>query len=297
GEEENTLPNTMYITEDMASDLFGKKGKKINKTLNKIDKKGIPKSFSVNASVKFKVEKTSEVIQSENVLGFIKGTDLSNEIVVVSAHYDHIGFNDEEIFNGADDDGSGTVAVLEIAEAMSKAAKLGKGPRRSILFLTVSGEEKGLLGSEYFADIEPVFPLESIVTDLNIDMVGRIDPEHEGDREYVYTIGSDFLSSDLHKISESVAAEYSDIKLDYRYNSTDDPNRFYYRSDHYNFAKHNIPVIFYFNGTHEDYHGAGDTVDKIQFDILEKRAKLVFHTLWEVANTDKAPEVDRVLEE
>lgn len=229
--------------------------------------------------------KTSELLSSENVLGFLEGTDLKDEIVVITSHYDHIGYDNGEVCNGADDDGSGTVSLLEIAEAFSKAKDEGKGPRRSILFMTVSGEEKGLLGSQYYSD-HPVYPLENTVVDLNIDMIGRKDSLHDND-QYVYLIGADRISKDLHYISEEVNEELIHFKLDYTYNEEDDPNHFYYRSDHYNFAKHNIPVIFYFSGVHEDYHKPTDDVEKILFPKLSKTAQLIFYTAWEIANRNE----------
>jgi Zn-dependent M28 family amino/carboxypeptidase len=199
-----------------------------------------------------------------------------------------------EINNGADDDGSGTVAMLEIAEAFKIAADKGAGPKRSIVFLHVTGEEEGLLGSQYYTDMDPIFPLDQTVANLNIDMIGRIDPNREGARNYVYLIGSDKLSSELHELSEEVNNKYMGIELDYKYNDENDPNRFYYRSDHYNFAKNNIPIIFYFNGTHDDYHRPGDTPDKINYDLLMNRTQLVFHTAWEIANREQRVVVDKV---
>ncbi|QOD61065.1 M28 family peptidase [Polaribacter haliotis] len=230
---------------------------------------------------------------SENVVAFIKGSEKPDEIVVISAHLDHEGIKNGEIYNGADDDGSGTVAMLEIAQAFQMAKKAGKGPKRSILFLHVTGEEKGLLGSKYYTDEDPIFPLANTVCDLNIDMVGRIDDRHKADPNYVYLIGSDKLSTELHNISEAVNAKYMNINLDYKYNDENDPNRFYYRSDHYNFAKNNVPIIFYFNGTHADYHRPSDTPDKINYELLENRTRLVFHTAWEVANMDKRIVADK----
>ncbi|MEC8248744.1 MAG: M28 family peptidase, partial [Bacteroidota bacterium] len=199
-----------------------------------------------------------------------------------------------KVYNGADDDGSGTVAILEIAEAFQKAVENGHGPKRSIVFLHVTAEEKGLLGSQYYTDYDPVVSLKNTVANLNIDMIGRTDPKRKrGRRNYIYLIGSDKLSSELHKVSEMVNDKFTNIELDYTYNDENDPNRFYYRSDHYNFAKKNIPIIFYFNGTHADYHRATDTADKIQYDLLENRAKLVFHTAWELANMKKRIVVDK----
>ena len=222
---------------------------------------------------------------SENVVAFIEGSEKPEEIIVLSAHYDHVGMENGEIYNGADDDGSGTVSMLEIAEAFQKAVQNGNGPKRSILFLHVTGEEIGLYGSRYYTE-NPIFPLENTVCNLNTDMIGRIDPDKADSPNYIYLIGSDKLSQELHDVSESVAKEYSDLELDYKYNDENDPNRFYYRSDHYNFAKNNIPIIFYFNGVHEDYHKATDTPDKIEYELMAKRAQLIFQTTWEVANRE-----------
>lgn len=153
--------------------------------------------------------------------------------------------------------------------------------------MAVSGEEKGLLGSEFYSE-NPVFPLSKVAVNLNIDMVGRIDPNYKGDSlNYVYIIGDDKLSSDLQPITDSVNKAYVHMQLDRRFNDLKDPNRYYYRSDHYNFAKNGVPVIFYFNGTHADYHRPTDTVDKINFDLMSKRIKLIFYTAWEMANRNE----------
>ena len=242
-------------------------------------------------------ESSNDQVNSENVVAVIKGVEKPNEYVIISSHLDHIGVTPNgEINNGADDDGSGTVALLEIAEAFKKAKDAGNGPKRSIVFLHVTGEEKGLLGSQYYTDVAPIFPLEQTVANLNIDMIGRIDPKREGDRNYIYLIGSDKLSTELHELSEEINTKYANIELDYTYNDENDPNRFYYRSDHYNFAKNNIPIIFYFNGTHADYHKPSDTPDKINYDLLENRSRLIFHTAWEVANRSKRVIVDKATE-
>ncbi|WP_422103946.1 M28 family peptidase [Winogradskyella sp.] len=248
----------------------------------------------LNTNMDLSIESTSKLVSSENVVAYIKGTEHPDEVIVISAHLDHEGIKNGEIYNGADDDGSGTVAVVEIAEAFKLAEKDGHGPKRSMLFLHVTGEEKGLLGSKHYTDIDPIFPLEHTVANLNIDMIGRTDPKREeGDRNYVYLIGSDKLSTELHNISEAVNIKYCNVELDYTYNDDNDPNRFYYRSDHYNFAKNNIPVIFYFNGTHDDYHRPSDTPDKIEYDLLQNRARLVFHTAWELANRKERIKVDK----
>lgn len=261
----------------------------INKNITKDDTSKIIKTpFSVD----FKSNSTD--VDSENVIAYIKGSEKPDEVVVISAHLDHEGIKDGKIYNGADDDGSGTVALVEIAEAFKEASKNGQGPKRTVVFLHVTGEEKGLLGSRYYTDIEPIFPLKNTVANLNVDMIGRIDPKRKSkERNYVYLIGSDKLSTDLHNISEEVNKKYMNIELDYTFNDENDPNRFYYRSDHYNFAKNDIPVIFYFNGTHADYHQPSDTPDKIEYDLLENRTRLIFYTAWELANREARIVVDK----
>lgn len=225
-----------------------------------------------------------KMVKTENVAAIIEGSEFPNEYIVISSHLDHVGIQNGMIHNGADDDGSGSVSLLEIAEAFQEAAAAGQGPKRSILFLHVTGEEKGLLGSAYYAN-NPLYPLANTMVNLNVDMIGRLDPKREDkDPNYIYLIGADKISQELHDISEATNKRYTQIKLDYTFNDDKDPNRFYYRSDHYNFAKKNIPVIFYFNGTHEDYHAPGDTPDKINYEMLAKRSQLIFHTAWELAN-------------
>ncbi|QKG58326.1 M28 family peptidase [Hymenobacter sp. BRD128] len=244
-----------------------------------------PVKFSISAP------QQRSAVTTENVLGFLPGTNLKDEIVVISAHYDHLGIIGGQVYNGADDDGSGTVGMLSIAQAFAKASRSGHAPRRSILFLANTGEEKGLLGSEYYTD-HSVFPLANTVTDLNIDMIGRTDAAHEGKPNYVYVIGSDKLSSQLHEALQTANRQHGNLDLDFRFNDPADPNRFYYRSDHYNFAKKGIPVAFFFSGVHADYHEASDEIAKIEFDKLEARARLVFFLAWDLVNRDARPVVD-----
>jgi len=293
--EEQENFGVFYTSPQNVATLLGIKQKKLDKKLAKARKKAESAAGQFSAPITVQAMRDKAPIITENVLGFMEGTDLKDEILVLTAHYDHIGKMGDQINNGADDDGSGTVTVLEIAEAFAQAKAAGHGPRRSILFMTVTGEEKGLLGSDYYS-ANPIFPLENTIANLNIDMVGRVDPKHEEaeNPNYIYIIGSDMLSSELHQISEEVGKTYApEVTLDYRYNAKDDPNRFYYRSDHYNFAKHGIPVIFYFNGTHADYHKPTDTVEKIHFEKMEKVARLIFSTAWELANRDQRPVVDK----
>ncbi|MGJ8659664.1 M28 family peptidase [Cellulophaga fucicola] len=266
-----------------------------NAFVKDISKDDTPKTVSTDLKLDLKSGNTD--VMSENVVAYIKGSEKPDEYLVISSHLDHIGISaDGQINNGADDDGSGTVALLEIAEAFRKAQLDGNGPKRSVVFLHVTGEEKGLLGSQHYTDVDPIFPLAQTVANLNIDMVGRIDPKREGDRNYIYLIGSDKLSTELHNLSEEVNKKYANVVLDYTYNDENDPNRFYYRSDHYNFAKNNIPIIFYFNGTHDDYHQPSDTPDKINYDLLENRTRLVFYTAWEIANRANRLIVDKPTE-
>ena len=232
-------------------------------------------------------------VKTENVAAIIEGSTYPNEYIVLTAHLDHVGIENGEIFNGADDDGSGSMALLEIAEAFKLAELDGNRPKRSIVILHVSAEEKGLLGSKYYTD-NPLYPLDETITNLNVDMIGRTDPTRNSNNdEYIYLIGTDRLSTMLHETSEKVNYKTVNLELDYRFNALDDPNRFYERSDHWHFAKNNIPVIFYFSGTHEDYHQPTDTAEKIRYDLLTKRTRLIFHTAWEIANMNERIEVDQ----
>ncbi len=291
---ENISGNAAFtVSASMACELLGIGDKKLKKLKSKITSSNNTTAGTISErNVKLKAERKDEVVGTENVLGYIEGTDKKDEVIIITAHLDHIGISaDGQINNGADDDGSGTVSILELAEAFSKAKAEGHGPRRSMIFMTVTGEEKGLWGSEYYTS-NPVIPLAQTVCDLNIDMIGRVDETHKSDPKYVYLIGADKLSSDLHNISEEANAKYINYKLDYTFNNPSDPNRFYYRSDHYNFAKNKVPVIFYFTGVHEDYHKPTDDIEKIMFDKQSKIVQLVFYTAWELANRNDRIKID-----
>jgi len=290
-----THANHMYISSNVAKDIIGNKDEKIKKWRKKNLKNGKACDIKLNSQLGIQLSKKKNVLKGHNVFAFIEGTDLKEEVIAVSAHYDHLGKRGEDIFNGADDNGTGTSTVLEITEALTEAIKKGIRPRRSILLLLVTGEEKGLLGSRYYAE-NPIYPIENTVANVNIDMIGRTDKKHEENPNYTYVIGSDRLSSDLHKINEEINHKYSRLILDYQYNGEDDPNRYYYRSDHYNFAKKGIPAIFFFSGTHEDYHRPSDTVDKIMFDKLTKIGRHVFHLIWDLANRNDRIIVDGKVE-
>jgi hypothetical protein len=290
---EKNYANNLFISTEIAKKIMGKNYNKVIKARDEIKVSGKPINVKLKSKIELNQKKAVRQILGSNVLGFIEGIDekLKNEVVVVTAHYDHLGKKGESIFNGADDNGSGTSSVLEVAEALVEAKAKGHGPRRSVLCMLVSGEEKGLLGSKYYAEF-PIFPLENTVANVNVDMVGRVDEKHAGNPNYIYVIGSNRLSTDLHKINEAANKNFTNLELDYKYNDPKDPNRYYYRSDHYNFAEKGIPAIFYFSGTHVDYHKPSDTVEKINFDKMEKIAKLVFHTTWELANRDERIKVD-----
>jgi len=271
-------PQQYTVSENVARAIIGSDYDTVKNSLS------IVKTYTAN--ILLDVKKTTLTAQSSNVVGVLPGTDLKDEYLFVTAHYDHLGKRgDSVIYYGADDDGSGTVSVLEIAEAFAKAKAAGKGPRRSIVFMTVSGEEKGLWGSEYYSD-HPLFPLDKTTADLNIDMIGRSDITRKGDTtNYVYVVGDDKLSSELKPISEGINKKYTKLELDYKFNDPDDKNRIYYRSDHYNFARKGVPIIFYYDGMlGGDYHRPTDTPDKINYPLMAKRAALVFYTAWEMAN-------------
>lgn len=293
------FPPIYLVSSDLADKILEPSGRTTAEVKAAIDRTLRPEVFEVSGvTVRSVIETESALMPSENIVAIIEGVDpeLRHEYVVISSHYDHIGVEDGEgdtVNNGADDDGSGTVSILEVAEAFVRAKEDGFGPRRSILFLNVTGEEKGLLGSRYFTDIDPLVPLENVVANLNIDMIGRFDPTHPtGSENYVYIIGSNLISQELHDINVQVNDLTGvALELDERFNSKDDPNQFYRRSDHWNFGKHSIPFIFFFTGTHDDYHGVGDHADKIEYERMARIAQLIFATAWQVANQDERPAV------
>lgn len=288
------MPQTFFISENVAASIMGEEGKDL---LSKMKTAALP-SKSYKASVDLGFTKTTTVGYASNVLGVLEGTDKKDEYLIITAHYDHVGKRpDGTIFYGADDDGSGTTGILELAEAFALAKKAGKGPRRSIIFMTVSGEEKGLWGSAYYAD-NPLFPLDKTTANLNIDMIGRVGEEYLTSKDssnYVYVIGDDKLSTDLAVMSNN-ANKVSKMILDRKYNDPNDKNRFYYRSDHYNFAAKGVPAIFYFNGVHADYHRPTDTPDKINYKLMAKRTQLIYHTALEIANSKEMMKRDLKLD-
>jgi len=238
------------------------------------------------ATVTLEVQAEITELDASNVLGYIPGAEKPNEYLIITGHYDHLGQKDDFIYNGADDNASGTSTIVEIAEAFMLAKENGSPTKRSVIFMLVTAEEMGLLGSEYYAE-NPTVPLSQITTNLNIDMIGRVDDAHKENPRYIYLIGSDKISQDLHNVSEQVNDRYMKYTFDYTFNDINDPNRFYYRSDHYNFAKYGIPVIFYFSGVHEDYHQPSDTPEKLNYERMSEIGQLIFYTAWELANRDE----------
>lgn len=292
---EKDFINNIFLSQEAADKILGKKSGKTADALADLREKGTFKPVKVKTKMEVRLDKEGRRLEGSNVIAFIEGADpvLKKEYVFITAHYDHLGKVDDVIYYGADDNASGTASVIEIARAFTEAKEKGFGPARTVVCMLVSGEEKGLLGSKFYTEF-PMFPLENTVVDINIDMVGRIDDAHAGNPNYIYVIGSDRLSSDLHRINEEVNTEYTRLELNYKYNALNDPNHYYERSDHYNFAEKGIPAIFYFNGTHADYHRPTDTAEKIDSAAAARRAQLAFYTAWDIANRPWKLTVDKV---
>jgi len=291
----------------LANALFQDEKQSATAIFDSIYSDKVPDPFQLNPEkqLSLTIKTKVESLATQNVVAVFAGSDpvLKDEYVALGAHYDHIGVgipvNGDAINNGADDDGSGTTALLAMAEALAKASAR---PKRSVLFVWHAGEEKGLWGSRYFTE-NPTIPLAKIVTQINIDMIGR--SKKEGDTNprnrdlsgpnEIYVIGSKMMSTELGDLVENVNKQYGNITYDFRYDDPSDPNRFFFRSDHYNYAKKGIPIVFFFDGVHEDYHRPGDSVDKIDFQKMEKVARTIYMTLWEVANRPTRPKVDKQL--
>jgi len=282
----NEYINNMFVSPETAKIILGSKSDKADDAIKELLGGEKFKPLKVKSKIEVRLDKESKRLEGANVLAVIEGTDekLKKEYVFVTAHYDHLGMADSTvIYYGADDNASGTAGVIEIARAFQEAKTKGVGPKRTVVCMLVSGEEKGLLGSKYYVEF-PLFPLDQTCVDVNIDMIGRIDDRHPNNPNYIYSIGSDRLNPELRDVSENANQLYTKMEIDYKYDSKDDPNHYYERSDHYSFAEKNIPAIFFFNGTHPDYHRPTDTVEKINFDALAKRAQLAFYTAWDIAN-------------
>lgn len=290
--EDSKTANYALITHKLAENILGS-----NLLINKAEKNEpfiTADRVERKVSVAYRYKQVQDTVFSSNVIGMIEGTDKKDEYVFITAHYDHLGIRDGKIYYGADDDGSGTVAIMNIARAFAQAKAEGNGPRRSVVIMAVSGEERGLWGSEYYAE-NPILALNKTSVDLNIDMIGRNDTERKDTlTDYVYVIGHDKISSELQIINEATNNRYTRLVLDYKFDAPDDPNRIYFRSDHYNFAKMGVPVLFFYDGMLQaDYHKPTDTIDKINWPVYEKRAQMIFHTAWEIANRDNMLKRDK----
>ena len=285
-------------------------GEKINSAtiLQRAWSNDLVESFELKPEKKLTITVSveSQSVSTQNVVGVLEGSDpiLKNEYVALGAHYDHDGVSDavngDAFYNGADDDGSGTVAVMAIAEALSKGIR----PKRSILFVWHTGEEKGLWGSKYFTS-NPTIPLQSVVAQLNIDMIGRSRKQGDANsknaelagKNEIYVIGSRIMSSELGNLSETINRSFLNLNFNYKYDDLKEPNRFLFRSDHFQYAKKGIPILFYFNGVHADYHQPSDSVEKIDFANMEKVTRTIFATAWELANRPDRPKMDKKLPE
>jgi hypothetical protein len=264
-----------------------------------------PFVLSAQKRVSLNIKMKSETMTTQNVVALFEGSDpiLKNEYVALGAHYDHVGVgtpvNGDPIYNGADDDASGTTALLAMAEALTKARSR---PKRSVLFVWHAGEEKGFWGSRYFTEY-PTVPLDRIVTQINLDMIGR--SKKEGDTNPrnsglsgpngIYVIGPKMMSTELAELTESMNKQYLNLTYDFRFDDPADPNRYFYLSDHYMYAVKGIPVVFFFSGEHEDYHRPSDSSDKIDYQKMEKVTRSIYMMVWEIANKATRPKVDKPL--
>ncbi|MGD9562689.1 MAG: M20/M25/M40 family metallo-hydrolase [Pyrinomonadaceae bacterium] len=291
-----TTPPAFLVSEKVGDAIFA----------GESDGKTAAAAFELKKTAKVSAVSSKETLWTQNVVALWEGSDpvLKSEMIAIGAHYDHDGTRpsapgDDKIWNGADDDGSGTVAVLAIAEALAKAKTR---PKRSILFVWHAGEEKGLWGSEYFNKF-PTVDIKQVVAQLNIDMIGR--SKKPGDTNpknaelsgpnAIYVIGSEMMSSTLGAVTKGTNNAYLDLVYDYKYDAPNDPNRFFFRSDHFHYAQNGIPIVFWFDGVHEDYHQPSDTADKIDYQKMEKVTRTIFLTLSELADLKQRPAVDKKL--
>jgi hypothetical protein len=278
-----TPPNSKYkynkvnISTNLADKLLKSAGKTLKEITDKVEKSGKPQILTLKTSVEIHGNVIYRKMNVNNILGIIEGTDLKNEYVVLSAHHDQVGIIKEEIYNGADDNASGVSSVLEIARVMAKAKKEGNGLRRSIVILFPAAEELGLIGSNYYVN-NPAFPLADTKACINVDMVGRIDDKYASTNgDYIYIVNDEKTNGNLLELVEKSNSD--DIIL-----NTEDLNSLFQRSDHYNFAKNNIPAVLLTSGLHKDYHTPKDDVELIYFSAMWKRSRFIFSLIWNLGN-------------
>jgi len=297
---------TMVISRAAAENLFQGASTAFSEIVRLTETDAPLPTFALDKTASYTVAAKNEKASTQNVVAVWEGSDaiLKNEMVAVGAHYDHVGVRpnapgEDKIWNGADDDGSGTVAVLAMAEALAKSPRK---PKRSILFVWHAGEEKGLWGSEYFNKY-PTIDIKKVVAQLNIDMIGRsrkaddVNPKNKdlSTESEVYVIGSEMMSSKLGAVTKMTNDSFLKLSYNYRYDDPTDVNRFFFRSDHFNYAVNGIPIVFWFDGVHEDYHGADDEPEKIDYAKMERIARTIFLTMWEIADLKERPAVDKQL--
>lgn len=284
--DESTIP-VLLLSEESAAKLLLEENFSFEEISAEVENGELPGSFSLNKKARFDYKVYKEMRNSRNIIGIIEGTDeeMLDEYVTFGAHYDHVGIKEEEIYNGADDNGSGTVTILEAARRLS----LLNENQRSILVIFHTAEEKGLLGSKYLTN-NGAF-MKDLVVNINVDMVGRESIDS------IFCIGSDKLSTELYELVQVVNDETVELVLDYTFDDPDDPNRYYYRSDHYNYAKHNIPIVFFYDHMTEDYHKPTDDVEKINFEKIEKISTLITELALRISNLDHKLMVDKLEEE
>ncbi|CAN5658268.1 hypothetical protein BH24ACI2_BH24ACI2_05390 [soil metagenome] len=297
---------TIIISRDAAENLFQGQNTSLSEIVKLAAANSLLPSFNFNKTAAYTTDFRIDKASTQNVVALWEGSDptLKNEMVAIGAHYDHVGTNptakgDDKIWNGADDDGSGTVAVLAMAEALAKSPVR---PKRSVLLVWHAGEEKGLWGSRYFNEF-PTVNIKDVIAQLNIDMIGRsrkpndTNPKNanlSGENE-VYIIGSSMMSSKLGEVTKSINKSYLKLDYNYKYDDPKDTNGFFFRSDHFNYAINGIPIAFWFDGVHEDYHGAGDEPQKIDYDKMQKITRTIFLTMWELADLKERPAIDKQL--
>lgn len=279
----NEYVNTFFISPRLANIIFANNQKVPDIVKNAIHRAKHSNPITLFTKLSIDQRENTKMLQTENTFAFVEGSSKSNETIVLTAHIDHLGKDKNGTYNGADDNASGVAALMEAARIMELAKKRGHGPKRNLLFLLVTGEEEGLLGSMYYAN-HPIIPMSNTYANINIDMLGRSDPNHAHNKKYCYIIDSFNDKGKLFtKTAKDISALTDSIKLDETYNNKEHPAQFYRRSDQHSFALKGVPFLVFSSGLHHDYHEYGDTAEKIDYELLKLRTQLIFRTVWEMA--------------